>query len=238
MIISHPIQQPRISANQLAEYVFATPGQRVRILRDQKFGNKFKSPYYQAALVAIMHSFSEGRFDIEALHEAKARIEAKPVKNRQQLVKRASNAAMIEGFISVEAAARPPEGQHTLVWQNAILRTRGVDVSIRPEIFTREPNGLFTYTKLRFSKSEVSIDASDIVLLLLLKYGQKQSTDTAQFDAQGSKLVDCYAKTIVAGHSIAAIREQQLNAALREIVALWPSIQPRGASGDSFDVAM
>ncbi len=51
--------QPRISSNQLGEFIFATVNRKREILKNQKFGSKFSAPYYAPALKGILRSFSD-----------------------------------------------------------------------------------------------------------------------------------------------------------------------------------
>jgi hypothetical protein len=230
---THQSQKPRISANQLAEYIFSTPSKKVRILRDQKYGNIITSPYYQPALEAILGAFEDGEFDSGQILTARNDIEKREAKSKHQAKRWENNGAVLRCFTNIAADACPPHGVHTVVRRNAKIELDGVTVSVRPEIVTQQESGLFSYTKLRFSKSKVSEDASEIVLLLLLKHGQLQSVGGKQIDPTHTKLIDCFAKTIVEGHSIPRLRERQLAEALSEIANLWPKVPPpRNSRGD------
>lgn len=228
MVTSNSITQPRISANQLGEFVFATTAKKKRILQDQKYGNILTSPYYQPAQAAILAGFDAGIFDNQVLESGRIAILDRPADSSYQLIRRANNAEMVRRFSEISTQCAPPQGDYTFVKRNARLDIDGVTVSVRPEIVTTCNPHLFSYTKLRFSKSPVSNDASDIVLLVLLKYGQQQSTSTSQLDPSSTKLIDCFARRVITGHSIPRVREVQLARALREIIALWPSIPPHG----------
>jgi len=224
--VNTTLDQPRISSNQLGEFVFSSPTRKYRILQDQKFGNKFTSPYYKPALDAILQSFDGRDFNLLELIVSRSAIEARPAKHRNQAARWSNNATMLRCFADLASRARPPAGNNQVVRQNALIDLSGVTISVRPEIITRQPNGLFSYTKLRFSKSKVSEDASEIVLLLLLKFGQRRSQDGTQIDPSNTKLVDCFARAVIEGHTLQRIREQQLDAALSEIAGLWPTVRP------------
>jgi hypothetical protein len=227
MVIANSLilaERPRISSNQLGLFPFATAAEKLRILRDQKFGNIVTAPYYQPALSAILGSFDGEDYSVEALKRAIDALRQRPAANRNQQAKWENNAEMLRRFASISTAVRPPAGDHRIVRQNATMELEGVTVSVRPEIVTlQRAAGLFSYTKLRFSKSRVSDDASEIILLVLLKFGQRQNGER-QLDPEGTRLVDCYARNVVAGHTVPRYREQQLSGALREINRLWPTI--------------
>jgi hypothetical protein len=219
-------ERPRISSNQLGEFVFATLAQKIRILRAQKFPDNIAPPYYQPAQDAILRAFDSGVFDLGSLAVDHSEIGGREAKTRNQAARWANNAAMVERFMELEPLARPLAGDHNVVRRNELLELEGVTISVRPEIVTRQSDGTFSYTKFRFSKSKVAVDASEIVLLLLLKFGQARSGNGLQIDPQHTKLVDCFARNVILGHALPRVREQQLTAALRQVVALWPTIRP------------
>jgi hypothetical protein len=104
----------------------------------------------------------------------------------------------------------------------------GVTISVLPEIVTENlARNYITFTKLRFSKSKIAVDVSEIVLLLLHYYGQRQSRVGLAFDFELSKVVDCFSKTIIPGHAVGRHRDQQLHQALTLIRWLWPRIEPK-----------
>jgi hypothetical protein len=222
----HPAaEHPRISANQLGEFAFASPSEKSRILHDQKFGNNSAAPYYHSALSALLRSFEGGQYDLRNIAASRQAIEALTPETRQGLARRDNNAEMLKRFAEIEPLARPPGGAHQVVHQNASMLIGGVTVSVRPEIITQCPDGLFCFTKLRFSKSKVSEDSSEVILLILMKYGQQLSHDSYQLDPERTRLVDCFSKTIFLGHKIPRFRESQLAAAVAEIEKMWPRIQ-------------
>jgi hypothetical protein len=219
------VEQPRISANQLGVYPFLTPNEKLRTLRDQKFGNPFRSPYYHSAACSLLRAFQGDNFDRDEIEETIAQLELRTARNPNHAAKLRNNVEMLRRFLAIAGKAVPPEGEHRIVRRDARMELDGVVVSVRPEIVTlSRPTGLFSFTKLRFAKGKVSGDASEIILLVLLKYGQQTSIDGLQIDPESTRLVDCYSGEIIPGHTLPRIREQQLQAALREIRRLWPQI--------------
>lgn len=89
-------------------------------------------------------------------------------------------------------------------------------------------------TKLRFSKSNVSLDASEIILLVLLGYGQNLLGPGSTLDVKETKIIDCYANTIVAGHQLPATRSKQLETSLAEIARIWPRVTSASRYSDFF----
>lgn len=217
--------RPRISSNQLGEFVFASPSKKAGILRDQKNGNPFRAPYYQSAQNSVLGAFRGGQYDLRALRESADHLRSREATSRNQVTRFNNNAEMLRRFCEIAPDARPPAGTHSIIRRGAMIELDGVQVSVRPEIstvFSGEQS--FCYTKFRFSKSKVSEDESEIILLLLLKYGLAQAGDGLRFDPTETRLVDCYSKKVVEGHRLSRVRDAQLDSALKEICRMWPSI--------------
>jgi hypothetical protein len=227
-IISSVAQSPRISANQLGEFVFASEKKRLSILHDQKFGNDSAAPYYSLALAAARRSFSDGHFSAPMLiHEAHL-LDQRPAETPRQAKKWVNNALALRRLADVADASDPPPGQHRTVIRNAQFALDGVTISVVPEVVTENlSQGYIAFTKLRFSKSKIAPDVSEIVLLVLQHYGQRQSRAGLGFSFELSKVVDCFSKTIIPGHAVGRHRDQQLHEALSLVRWLWPRIEPR-----------
>jgi hypothetical protein len=229
-VIQPLLQTPRISANQLGEFVFASEKKRLDIVHDQKFGNINAAPYYTAALGAVRRSFVNGQFSATALlYEARLLDEQDP-KTPRAAVRLANNGLALRRLAEICDQANPPAGQHRMVIRNAQLVLDGVTISVLPEFVTENlAYGYIAFTKFRFSKSKIAADVSEIVLLLLHHYGQRQSRPGLTFDFGLSKVVDCFSRTIIPGHAVGRYRDQQLHQALAMIRWLWPRIEPRNA---------
>src|SRR5437868_14897754 len=97
-IISAVAQSPRISANQLGEFVHGSEKKRLNILHDQKFGNVNAAPYYWLAHAAAHRSFSNGSFSSQRLiHEASI-LDQRPAETRRQAQKWTNNALALRRF--------------------------------------------------------------------------------------------------------------------------------------------
>lgn len=228
--MTHSIQSPsndtpRVSANQLAEFAFATTAAKYAITRDQKFGNPYRAPYYQPALTGLLRSFHDGRYDRAHLHTAIELIENTTPTSPNHRSKLSNNAAMLRHFLVIAKEAAPPQGEHEVIRRNAYVELDGVWVSVRPEIITRQKR-FFSFTKLRFSKSKVSADASELILQILIEFGRRQEKDDNTLDIASTRLLDCFAKSVIFGHTLPKLREQQLRNALREYQSLWRIVQP------------
>lgn len=220
------LEPPRISSNQLGEFVFASEKKRLSILRSQKFGNPVAAPYYIPVTSAILRSLENGQFSRSRLDAAADAIAARKVETPYQVHQRANNLAMLEHFERICEQCNPPAGIHRIVRRNATIEIDGVMISVLPEIVTENLQERFiAFTKLRFSKSKISPDVSEIILLLLHHYGQQQSRAGMTFDFGRTKIIDCFSETVIHGHSLGRLRDQQLHRALALIRKLWPDVE-------------
>ncbi len=225
-IATPALDPPRISSNQLGEFVFASETKRLSILRGQKFGNPVAAPYYVPATSAILRSLENGRFSVSRLDAAAEAIAAKQVETRHHASKRANNLAMLWHFDRIIEQCNPPAGVHRIVRRNATIEIDSVMVSVLPEIVTENLQERFiAFTKLRFSTSKISPDVSEIILLLLHHYGQRQQRAGMAFDFGRTKIIDCFSETVIHGQSIGRHRDQQLHRALAQVRRLWPNVE-------------
>ncbi len=235
VISSLSIERPRISANQLGEFPFATPAAKTRMLADQKFGNSHRAPYYHSASCAIVRAFDDVEFDRDVIHVEIAKQRGTRARSRQHAAKLENNAVMLERFLSIGGPLVPAAGDHLKVRRNALLELDDVVISVRPEIITRNAaTGFFSLTKFRLSQSRVSGDSSEIILLLLLKYAQRLNFPGLELDPAETRLIDCFSRAVIPAHMLPRLREQQLQAALREIHRLWPTLRRPDGDPDPF----
>lgn len=221
------IDVPRISANQLGEFVYGTEKKRMSILQNCKFGNLAAAPYYASALSGVRQAFVNGRFSADRLIEAADALDIREATTPRQSDKWANNAVALRRMADFCAECDPPPGGHRIVTRNAQFLLNGVNVSVLPDFVTENlRHGYIAFTKLRFSKGKIAADVSEIVLLLLHYYGQRQSRAGLQFSFDLTKVIDPFSRTIIAGHALGRHRDQQLHEALGLIRYLWPRIEP------------
>lgn len=224
-------EKPHISANELGKYVFSSPAGRVAILRAQKFKNPGPPSYYSPSERAIRKALQGNSFDKSVLMAEREKIHPKNPAKPYHQHKTKNNREILLRFYGFCQEAAPAEGAHSKP-RSAQLELEDVTISIRPEILTEShATGFFSLTKFYFSKHKVSADAADIVMLLLIKYGQAYPRPGLCFDLEATKLIDFYAAKIIHGHTIPRHREQQLLDALKDIQRRWPMIQPKPRKG-------
>jgi hypothetical protein len=98
--------RPRISSNQLGEFVFATPAKKACILRDQKKGNPFRAPYYQAAQNSVLRAFQGGQYDARTLRNSAEQLRSREATSRNQVTRFNNNAEMLRRFGEIAPDAR------------------------------------------------------------------------------------------------------------------------------------
>jgi hypothetical protein len=129
-------QEPRISANKLAEYVIASPSRQKTILKDAKFPREVVTLPYKRTRDFLPHAFTENSLDIDKLVRRAEEIESENAATDISPWQRNANTNCAAALRRVAAVA--PE----LSWGNARrlhvrlggLDIAGVHVSIQPEI--------------------------------------------------------------------------------------------------------
>ncbi|MDX2186710.1 MAG: hypothetical protein SFV32_07250 [Opitutaceae bacterium] len=225
MLTDPPLELPRISLNPLGEFPFISEAKKFQILTDQRFGNDIKAPYYQSASCAAVRALQDGHLEAAEIHAEIAKLRQIAPRSDHHAVKLENNIDMLARLLRIKGEAVPSTGDHRALRRSATMELGGVTVSVRPEFITTDARtGLFSLTKFRFSKSKVSADASEIILLVLLKYGQQLVLPGFHLDPSATRLVDAYSGNIIFAHTLPRIRESQLQSALRDICRIWPTL--------------
>jgi hypothetical protein len=128
--------EPRISANKLAEYVIADPSRQKAIIRDCKFVKKVMVLPYKRTRAFIPHSFATDSLDIDKLvrraKEIELENEAKGLSDWQRHDN--SNSALALQKVAALAPDLSWKDAHILHGRLGGLTFAGVKVSIQPEV--------------------------------------------------------------------------------------------------------
>lgn len=227
---------PRFSSNELAKYVFSSPSARIKKIKEQKFGDQ-KRAYYTRALNGILKSFlpNTGSFEVDLLRSAERRVRSIPADTKSKADKLSGNAEMLKRFSELCSDVHLVNGHHEVIRRGASLLIRGVEVSVRPEIVSINANDRsVALTKLYFSMDNMSADVADVALLILLRYGESINKLGGGLDMEHTRLIDCYARRVVRGHDVPAIRSRQLDQAIEEIGKIWPKVSTASSASDFF----
>jgi len=219
------LSQPKISANELGNFVFSTDAAKRRILQGQKFPKPLVVNRYNPVSNAILRCLKGNSFPEDDLNAELEKLKKLVVSNPRQASARDSNIRMLKRFIPLAEKAAPPDGDHSIIRQSGKFDFEGVQISVRPDILTRNANEkFFTYSKMRFSNRKFSADASEIVLLLIQKFAESQDMEGLGFDSSRARLIDCGSQQIFEAYYVSPYKGKLLMQALKEITSLWPFI--------------
>jgi len=219
---------PTTSLNEPGSFACLTKSKQRRDIIDRR-----KNPRagivarYKYVLNAICDSIGSGGFIEEVVEESFEKFKEAdfPGDNLWPSV-RERNITLMRRFRNICEKASPPCGTHERKRQGEYFEYNGLQISALPDIVTLCPkDGLFTYTKFRFSEHKYTWDASEFVLLILQKYGRFQEKEyELKFDMKQCKFIDCAAQVIFEGHKIGPKREEALDKAVENYNAIWPTI--------------
>src|SRR5437660_8947739 len=99
--------QPRISANELGNFVFATAAAKQRILRDQKFPKAVKVARYHAASSAVLRCLQNGAFSKEELLKELQSLQEKSASTQYQAGIQHANIKALKRFLTISEKAAP-----------------------------------------------------------------------------------------------------------------------------------
>lgn len=225
---------PRISVNKLAEYMTARSARQRQILRDQKYPSDFKRTYYKEASEAISRCIASNLENTTVLENAISVLNqstATKIGTRRRLD---ANIDALETFqVMLDdinlGNCLPRLGDSA----PRRLVIQGVEVSVRPEIILtgegKKSARLVGGIKLHFPRTfSLNDDAAGYVSVLVQEWCRNE------LDADGTPygpycyVIDVGAKRVCPPVRAIAARIRDIEAACRNIAALWPSIREEG----------
>lgn len=228
--------EPRISANQLAEYVLASPTRRQSILRNAKFSPTFLVIRYAAAREALCRYLTNDARPLDILVKAESeQIQlSKSGGSSFQQTDAALSAEAILAFMKArtEFQKQLPFASFTPNNQSLPKLTKaGVDISIRLDLVARNAGkGLVGGAILQLSKAVASKswreEHGKVVAALIWVLANEHMTPLGKIDRKLCMAVDVFAGKAVTAPSSYKRLLNDLDAACAEIAALWPGISP------------
>jgi hypothetical protein len=225
---------PRISANKLAEYMVARSARQRVILHDQKFPSDFKGMYYREAAEAIASCIASNLEDVDVLANQIAILgqsTAAKIGTRRRIE---ANIDAIETFQAMLddvalSGASPRLGANSA----DRLTIQGVEISVRPEIILtsngKKGTPLVGGLKLHFPKTfSLGQDAAGYVSAMLQEWCRQSLQEEGSPHGPYCLVIDVGAKQAWPGVKSTAARMKDIEAACRNIAALWPSIRQDG----------
>jgi len=223
---------PRISSNMIGEYIMANEGRRQKILIDQK-SPSYPVAYYTSAESGIRRYFLSPNKDENLISNKIQQLSTIEIQSKNKAVKIGYNIEALEDFLQLPGRANFDLLTMRPGPRKAYLNIDGVDVSIRPELIVFDAKTKsFGLIKLRFSKSDRSLDISEFVATVLVAYAQScalQQGQTANLDL--TYVIDVFGRSVCKGNSIMSNRWAEVQNACAEIATRWPLIKPRNTRG-------
>jgi hypothetical protein len=227
---------PRISANQLAEYLLASPARRQTILRNARYAPTFLVIRYSAAKEAISRFLADDVRNKRILAEAVAGLVSLDDKDHSP-AKKNDTALCIEAIKTFSTISDNRELSsltfEPVTNQLPKLAISGVDVSITPNMISYRPKsegrsvGAVIYqTSKAIAAANWRAEHSRNVSTLLWMLAEKHLFLLGEPDRKLCLTLDIFGKTITPAPANYKRKLNDLEAACAEISALWDRISP------------
>jgi hypothetical protein len=216
-------ESPRISLNALTEYLVASPARRHSILREQKRPPAYQVTYYREVEEAIANAIAgEDDAPLQRCRLALANLQGSDYEQTRRL-----NGLSALDAISTVVRELPLRALNRRIGPSRPrrLQIEGVPVSVRPEVLlesSTDPHRLGAI-KLYFSATKpLTDDRARYAGSVLWRYVRATAGDAATADHRLCFLVDVIAGRWFTAPRTYRRRSQDVEAACREIRALWP----------------
>jgi hypothetical protein len=227
---------PRISANQLAEYLIAAPARRQTILRNARYAPTFLVIRYQTAKDAISRYLAQDLRNKRILTDAI--ISLKSVEHSGVSEFRKNDAQLCIEAIEAFTSMADNKALASISFQSVEnrlpnLSIQGVEVSVnfdlmsvRPKGLARSIGGVIFQTSKSIAGANWRADHSRNVSTLLWLKAEKYMHDLGEVDRRLCLTVDIFGKNITTAPLNYKRKLSDLEAACGEISALWERISP------------
>ncbi len=228
--MSNGRSSPRLSVNQLATYLVATPSQRRRIIRTAKFPPTFMVNWYDFARLAITDFIVTGMTNEAILTNEISRLYGLPASNDQEESRNRTNAEALEAFLDcydqIELSG--------LMLQQApnsapALTVQGVDISVRPEFLlcgAHRNQNCAGGIKLYFSKNDpLTVDSAPYITAVVMLHVQNHCQPPGHTARHANcQVVDVFARRVHSAPRAITRRFQDIDVACQEIGLWWPTV--------------
>ena len=221
---------PRVSINQLATYLVATPSQRRRILRDAKAPATFRVNWYDFARSSIEAFVGGGMADDSILtNESQRLLDLEPT-NEFEETRHRTNAEAIDSFLDCFDQIQT-NGMELTLGPNASNPTvvHDIEISVRPEFlisgdYRNSPT--CGGVKLYFSKADplTNVSAPYITAALMQHIQNHHQPDGHSTRHQNCQVVDVFGGQVHSAPRAITRRFADIEAACQEIGLIWPTV--------------
>lgn len=221
---------PRISINQLAEFMMAKAARQRQIIRNQKFKQDFLVVYYKEASEAISACLTSNMQDLFVIEHAISSLEQKKPDKIGTQRRLTANVGALEAFQSMLddinfGHATPELGEQS----PPRLTYHGVEVSVRPEItLTMNDKGraLVGAVKIYMSRTTPLTDVSaGYISAVLQEHCRRNLAHRGDFYGPLCPVIDVGSKHVFPGVKSTAARLKDVSAACQNLAALWESVK-------------
>ena len=225
--------EPRISANQLAEYVLASPTRRQAILRNAKYAPTFLVIRYAAAREGIGRFLADdGRSPQPLITAQNELLQTAQDSSLSSFAQNdaALSAEAIKAFRAIPVAQKIPYATFTRNPDTLPkMNISGVEVSIRLDLIARDQGkGLIGGAIMQTSKAVASKswrdEHSKLVASLVWMLSNKHLASLGSVDRKLCMSIDVFGGDIIVAPSSYKRKLNDVNASCVEIAALWPFI--------------
>lgn len=223
---------PRISANQLAEYTLASPSRRHSIVKNAKFAPTYLVMRYGAARDAIADFLADPTRNKTMLYSAEADQINEAKKAGTDFLR--NDAQLSAEAISHFAGTQFPSVFDKITFSRNTqslpkLHISNVDVSVNLDLISRnEPKGLVGGAVIQTSKAVSSKSWRDEHCAVVATLAWMQSREVLQnigkVDHKLCFAIDVFAKKVKTAPASHKKRLKDIEAACTEIAMLWPIV--------------
>lgn len=221
---------PRISINQLAKYLSASPATRRRIILDQKQPKSFMVNYYDYANKSIINFILGGCKDEEIIVKEISSLYEKEAQSEYDETRISVNIealqAVLDSYEQVEL-----DGLKLKQIQNECpkITISGVDISVRPELLMKgryKEKGIIGALKIYYSKNDpLSEESASYISAIVGQFIEENFTKKLEMSPKLCQVYDIFAGTVYVAPTAIKKRFRDVQYACQEIALWWNALE-------------
>lgn len=218
---------PRISINQLAKYLSASPAIRRSIIIQQKQPKTFIVNYYDYANQPILNFLLGGCKDEEIIVKE---IDSLYHKDTQ------SEYEEIRISVNIEAMQAVLDSYDQLDLENLVVEQiqndcpkvmiSNVDISVRPELLIKGQNKKIGALKLYYGKNDpLSVESASYISAIVSRFIEENYTDSLEKNLKLCQVYDIFSGMVYAAPAAIKKRYRDIEYACQEIALWWNALE-------------
>lgn len=226
--------EPRISANQLAEYTLASPTRRQAIIRNAKYAPTYLVIRYSSARKAIAKYLSDDARNMSILHNAE--FEQIELSENAETEFQKNDAMLSAEAIKSFSKMQVPRVFNTLTFRenNNIMPkipVKGVDISVSIDLVSRNESkrlvgGVMLQTSKAVSSKSWRDEHSSMVSSLIWMQAEQNFSKLGFVDRKICFAIDVFSGKPKQAPSSYKRRLKDIEASCAEIATMWASVSP------------